>query len=112
MGRHCGYLAMRAGIAADADAILFAERALSRDETLTRLKSLLRRSFSVERGKQRVLIVKAEGVDIPTAELVTELNAFLGEEVPGAGIRETVLGHVVRGGSPSALDRLIAQRLA
>jgi 6-phosphofructokinase 1 len=51
-------------------------------------------------------------VRVPTSELVAELGAFLDTEVPGAGIRETILGHVVRGGNPSALDRLIAQRLA
>jgi 6-phosphofructokinase len=32
--------------------------------------------------------------------------------VPGVDVRETILGHVVRGGSPSAIDRLVAQRLA
>ncbi len=112
MGRHCGYLAMRAGIAADADAILFQEQGHDRAQVLTDLKALLVRSFSEERGKKRVLILKAEGVDIPTSELVAELSEHLAETVPGVGIRETILGHVVRGGNPSALDRLIAQRLA
>ena len=111
MGRHCGYLAMRAGIAADADAILFAERQRSAPDTIDALKKLLSRSFSAERGKKRVLIIKAEGVDLPTADLVQALQAHLDAEVPGVGIRETILGHVVRGGNPSATDRLIAQRL-
>jgi 6-phosphofructokinase 1 len=111
MGRHCGYLAMRAGIAADADAILFAERNRSDADTIADLKKLLTRSFSEARGKKRVLIIKAEGVELPTAELVAALQAHLDAEVPGVGIRETILGHVVRGGNPSALDRLIAQRL-
>jgi 6-phosphofructokinase len=43
---------------------------------------------------------------------VERLQEHLREDVPGVDIRETILGHVVRGGSPSALDRLIAQRLA
>ncbi len=111
MGRHCGYLAMRAGIAADADAILFSERNRSDADTIADLKQLLTRSFSEARGKKRVLILKAEGVELPTADLVAALQAHLDAEVPGVGIRETILGHVVRGGNPSATDRLIAQRL-
>ncbi len=112
MGRDCGYLAMRAGIAADADAILFREAAESDDAVIERLRELLVRSFSGERGKQRVLIVKSEGMRIPTQTLVDRLQGHLTTDVPGVGIRATILGHVVRGGSPSALDRLIAQRLA
>lgn len=112
MGRQSGYLAMRAGIAADADAILYAEQNADEDAIVARLRTLLRTSFSDARGKKRVLIIKAEGVEIPTATLVKRLAAHLEQDVPGVGIRETILGHVVRGGSPSALDRLIAQRLA
>jgi 6-phosphofructokinase 1 len=111
MGRRCGYLAMRSGIAADADAILFAESSDDEDAVVARLRALLQRSFAPARGKRRVLILKAEGVAIPTARLVLRLAAHLAEDVPGVDIRETILGHVVRGGSPSALDRLIAQRL-
>ncbi len=111
MGRDCGYLAMRAGIAADADAILYAEAGLSRDQILAKLRGLLERSFAPERGKLRVLVVKAEGVPVSTRELVAELQAYVDEHIPGVSVRETILGHVVRGGSPSALDRLIAQRL-
>lgn len=108
MGRHCGYLAMRAGIAADADAILFSEQRRDAGETVARLRAMIRASFAPGRDKKRVLIVKAEGVDIPTADIVAALE----DAAPGVGVRLTVLGHVVRGGSPSALDRLIAQRLA
>jgi len=112
MGRHSGYLAMRAGIAADADAILYAEGDADEESIVQRLCRMLESSFSEERGKKRVLIIKAEGVEVPTKRLVERLSDFLDEVVPGVGIRETILGHVVRGGSPSAIDRLIAQRLA
>ena len=112
MGRDCGYLAMRAGIAADADAILYGERQESEDTVVERLGGLLRDSFTDDRGKKRVLIVKAEGMGVPTHRLVERLQAVLERDVPGVGIRATILGHLVRGGSPSALDRLIAQRLA
>jgi 6-phosphofructokinase 1 len=111
MGRHCGFLAMRAGIAAEADVVLFGESQASEDEIIARLRKVLRRCFSPERGKKRVLIVKAEGVGIPTARLAAALQAHLEDDAPGVEIRETVLGHLVRGGHPSALDRSIAQRL-
>jgi 6-phosphofructokinase 1 len=102
---------MRAGIAAEADAILFGERQPSEDEIVARLRTLLKRCFAPERGKKRVLIIKSEGVKIPTHRLVARLAAHLAEDAPGVDIRETILGHLVRGGHPSALDRHIAQRL-
>jgi 6-phosphofructokinase 1 len=111
MGRRCGFLAMRAGIAAEADAVLYGERSLGEDELIERLRRLLKRAFAAERHKQRVLIVKAEGVAVSTARLAAALQAHLEVDCPGVEIRETILGHVVRGGHPSALDRSIAQRL-
>ena len=107
MGRHCGFLAMRAGIAAEADAILYGENKMSEDEIVTRLRAQLQRVFA-RPGNRCALIIKAEGVGVSASKLV----ARLAEHVPaGVDIRETVLGHLVRGGAPSALDRLIAQRL-
>ncbi len=112
MGRHCGFLAMRSGIAAEADAILYGEDgALSEDELVDRLIEVLRQCFAPDRNKMRALIIKAEGVKVPTRTVVERLQAFLDREIPGVDVRETVLGHVVRGGNPSALDRVIAQRL-
>ena len=111
MGRRCGFLAMRAGIAAEADAVLYGEKNAAEAEVIERLRGVLRRCFAPGRGKKRVLIVKAEGVGIPTARLVAALQAHLDEDMPGVDVRETVLGHVVRGGHPSALDRSIGQRL-
>src|SRR6476620_7706803 len=54
MGRKCGFLAMRGGVAADADAILVPERGWDRDEIRSRCRTLVARSFAPERGKQRV----------------------------------------------------------
>lgn len=112
MGRDNGFLAMRAGLAVEADAILVGERARDEEACVAALSDLLSRSFAPDRGKRRVLIVKSEGFAIPTRRLVERLGAHLAEHVPGVGIRETVLGHVVRGGSPSQSDRVVAQRLA
>jgi 6-phosphofructokinase 1 len=111
MGRDSGFLAMRAGIAAEADAILYRESGRSEEEIVAHLRQVLRRCFAPGREKTRALIVKAEGVKFTSGRLVEQLQRHLFEDAPGVEIRETVLGHVVRGGSPSALDRLIAQRL-
>jgi len=111
MGRDCGYLAMRSGIAVEADAILFAERNRPEDEIVAHLRKVMQRSFAPDRDKKRVLIIKAEGVKVPTANIVKRLQEHLDEDAPGVDIRETILGHVVRGGSPSATDRVISQRL-
>jgi 6-phosphofructokinase 1 len=64
-----------------------------------------------------VIIIKAEGVAIAIDRLKAQVDARLRDRVPGAdpsGIetRVTVLGHVVRGGRPSAFDRLLGSRLA
>ena len=111
MGRKCGFLAMRAGIAAEADAILYGESGLGEDELIARVREILRRAFAPGAPKRRVLIMKSEGVGVPCARMVKRLADHLAIDAPGAEIRETVLGHVVRGGNPSALDRVIAQRL-
>ncbi len=112
MGRRCGFLAMRAGLAAEADAILYGESNLGEDEVVATLREVLRKVFAPGGYKKRALIVKSEGVAIPSARLLSRLADHLADDAPGVEIRETVLGHVVRGGNPSALDRVIAQRLA
>lgn len=112
MGRRCGFLAMRAGVAAEATAILYGEQQLTEDELVECLRPVLKKAFAVGSGRRRALIVKSESVEVPTARLAQRLGEHLKVDAPGVDLRETILGHVVRGGSPSALDRLIAQRLA
>jgi 6-phosphofructokinase 1 len=118
MGRNCGFLAMRAGIAAEADAILYREGTEeSEDALVERVFGILAKCFRPGRGKTRALILKSEGVRIPTPVIVRRLQERLdrdlaSSELGGVDVRETVLGHVVRGGNPSALDRVMAQRLA
>jgi 6-phosphofructokinase 1 len=111
MGRACGFLAMRAGVAAEADAILYGENNMSDDELVARTRTVLQRCFAPGGHKKRALILKSEGVKMSTHALVERLAVHLREDAPGVDIRETVLGHVVRGGNPSALDRMVAQRL-
>ncbi|MBK8255204.1 MAG: 6-phosphofructokinase [Polyangiaceae bacterium] len=112
MGRKCGFLAMRAGIAAEADAILFGEENPEEEALVERLRAVLRKCFGPGSSKHRALIVKSEGLNLPPGRLTARLSEHLAEDAPGADLRETVLGHVVRGGNPTALDRVIAQRLA
>lgn len=112
MGRSCGFLAMRAGIAAEADAILYGEKKWDEDALVARLREVLKSCFTRAWHKNRALIIKAEGVGVPTHRLSERLRGHLAEDAPGVDLRETILGHVVRGGRPSALDRVIAQRLA
>lgn len=109
MGRDSGYLAMAAAAATAADAVLLPETAKSFDETIDAVSACIREGFSSERMKRRVLIIKAEGVDIPTHMLVDEVVAQLGD-MQDIEVRGTVLGHLVRGGNSSFRDRLIAGR--
>jgi len=106
MGRDCGYLAMAAAIAAQADAVIFREQGKAADDLVAELRAVI--AAAAARGKKRVLIIKAEGVEIPTPQLVARLS----EDAHGFAVRHTILGHVVRGGSPSFRDRLVAGRLA
>lgn len=111
MGRECGYLAMTSAIACSADAVLFREQGKTEEQLVEELRELIRHSYSAVRNKKRVLIIKAEGVEVSTASLAEQLERTMKEETNGATLRYTILGHVVRGGRPSALDRLIASRL-
>ena len=120
MGRDCGYLAMTSAIAVGADLALFPEagkpEAAIIDQIVQTVLTVRSRS---NRRSRRVLIIKAEGVGVPIDRLKDLVDARLRDLGPGApgadtaGIetRVTVLGHVVRGGRPSAFDRLLASRL-
>ncbi|MDH4309130.1 MAG: 6-phosphofructokinase, partial [Acidimicrobiia bacterium] len=109
MGRHSGYLAMAAAVAAAADAVLLPEQGRNFDEIMDAVATCIRDSFGAPRSKRRVLIIKAEGVEIPTHLMVDELEAELAD-LENVDIRGTVLGHLVRGGNSSFRDRLLAGR--
>lgn len=116
MGRDCGYLAMTAAIAAGADAVLFREAEKTPQQIVdTVVRTVINARERAGRPK-RVIIIKSEGTPMSNAELKTEvdaaLQARLGPDTPPVETRVTVLGHVVRGGRPSAFDRLLASRLA
>lgn len=110
MGRDCGYLAMAGAVAAGADAVLFREQGREESEVVDSVERAIRRAFASGRDKRRVLILKAEGVTLPCTALVRQLEARL-QDLEEIEVRATVLGHLVRGGSPSFADRMIGGRL-
>ena len=101
MGRKCGHLALMSGIISGAEMILIPEREASAEEVAAAVRS------AHERGKTHAIIVVSEGAKLRANALKEQLDAMR----LGFGFRVTVLGHVQRGGSPSAWDRLLAARL-
>lgn len=100
MGRDCGYLALMAGIITGAELILIPESETTMEEVGAAVED------AYARGKTHCIIVSAEGSPLDTHEVADFLD---GMEV-GFRTRVTILGHVQRGGSPSAFDRLLATR--
>jgi 6-phosphofructokinase 1 len=101
MGRNCGYLAVMAGVIGGAEVVLIPEVQTTIAEVAAAVES------AYKRGKTHSIIVVSEGAGIKTQELATALN-----KLPvGFSTRVTILGHIQRGGRPSAFDRLLATRL-
>lgn len=109
MGRESGYLAMAAAVAMGAEAVLFREQGRDEEQLVAAVESAIRHAFS-QRGKRRVLILKAEGVKTPCTLLVRRVAARL-DDLRDVEVRATVLGHLVRGGAPSFRDRMVAGRM-
>ncbi len=99
MGRHTGHLALASGLAGGAESILVPEIKWDLDEICRRLLQ------AIERRKRHSIIVVAEG-----AADVFEINREIRRRI-AAETRVTVLGHIQRGGSPSAVDRLLGSRM-
>jgi 6-phosphofructokinase 1 len=102
MGRECGYLALMAGIAGGAEAVVIPEAPISAEEVATEVRA------AYGRGKSHAIVVVAEGAPgggTALAEYLRARHADLGFDV-----RVTTLGHVQRGGTPTPFDRLLASR--
>ncbi len=99
MGRRNGFIALEAGLAGGAEAILIPEVPYSLVETCQEMKS------AATRGKKSSIIVVAEG-----AARAMDIKEFI-EKNTGFEARQMVLGHMQRGGSPTAFDRVLALRL-
>jgi len=103
MGRDSGYLALMASIASGAELALFPEVEIEVEEVVRAVDA------AYIRGKTHCIIVAAEGWE-PGARALYDYLRERREEI-GFGVRLTVLGHVQRGGSPTAYDRILATRL-
>lgn len=99
MGRDAGDIALWAGLAGGAETIVIPEVDYDMDEILSRLQK------GRERGKKHSIIIVAEGVCSGV-----EFGAKLKEAID-LDTRVSVLGHMQRGGSPTAADRVLASRL-
>ncbi len=110
MGHHCGYLALMGALASGADFALIPESPPNLDAWEEKMCSILRTGRDI--GRRDSIVVVAEGAQdrhgnpISSAYVEEVLTKYLGEEA-----RVTVLGHVQRGGSPSAYDRVLATLL-
>lgn len=107
MGRGCGYLALMAGLATGAQWAFIPERPPRTDEWVRALRHAVRRSREV--GRRQNLVIVAEGARDQRGEAITaeQVRRALADEL-GEDTRITTLGHVQRGGSPSAFDRNLA----
>jgi len=98
MGRNCGDIALYAGIAGGAETVIIPEIPFDMDEICMKLIN------GKNRGKKHNIILVAEGVGKPF-EIAQSIEHKVGIET-----RVTIMGHLQRGGVPSAFDRVLASR--
>lgn len=110
MGRDSGYIALYSGVAAGAEAILIPEEPIDLAEVCSRLDA------AHENGKAHSIVIVAEGVG-GTPQAARKMSESAGFRVASYinehtdhETRVTILGHLQRGGSPTAGDRLLASR--
>ena len=101
MGRHCGYIAIMAGLATGAEMVITPERPVELSAIYHEMESVR------DKGKRHFVIVLAEGAHWSAAQLAKLIN-----QAPNKyEARYTVLGYIQRGGSPSRFDRILATRM-
>ncbi|MBD5636910.1 MAG: 6-phosphofructokinase [Clostridia bacterium] len=96
MGRHCGDIALYAGITSGAEIIVVPEIAYNMEEIITRINR------SRANGKRSNIIVIAEGV------MTADAFAKQLQDMTSYSVRATTIGHIQRGGSPTMADRMLA----
>lgn len=104
MGHHAGWLALYSGMASGGDVILIPEIPFN---VLTVAKYLKKRAVN---KKPYSIVVVAEGIPTPKGESAGRFIANNIKEFTGLETRETILGYIQRGGSPSPMDRVLATR--
>ncbi len=102
MGRNCGYLALNSAIASGAEAAIIPEISIEKDQ----LAELIEQGFRKSKSSSMVLVTESEvtGGAMKLAQRVKK-------EYPQYDVRVSILGHLQRGGSPSAQDRILASRM-
>ena len=102
MGRDAGFIALRSGLASGAEKILIPEKKTYVDDLLKALKT----GFNEEDNS--AIVIVAEGSEFGGA---IEVKKIVKEHFPEMDTRVSILGHIQRGGSPSAFDRILASGL-
>lgn len=101
MGRHAGFIALNSAIACGAEMVLIPEEETDIDKLVQQIRSQ-------NRGKRSSIIIVAEGDDAGgSMDVIRKVKPHLSEY----DLRASVLGHLQRGGSPSAFDRILATRM-
>jgi 6-phosphofructokinase 1 len=101
MGRHAGFIALDAAIASGAETVLIPEEETS-------IEKLVEQIRSQNKGKRSSIIIVAEGDDAGgSLEIIKKVRPYL----EGYDLKTSVLGHLQRGGKPSAFDRILATRM-
>lgn len=101
MGRNAGFIALNAALASGAEAVLIPEE-------VTDIQSLVREIKEQNKGKRSSIIIVAEGDDGGGAkEIMNKVEPYMN----GYDLRYSILGHIQRGGAPSAFDRILATRM-
>ncbi|MET9375114.1 ATP-dependent 6-phosphofructokinase [Streptomyces sp. NPDC002992] len=106
MGRHTGWVALHSGLAGGANVILVPEQRFDLDQVCAWVTSRFKSTYAP-------IVVVAEGARPRDGAAVSGVGEWLGKEIErrtGKEARTTVLGHVQRGGTPSAFDRWLATR--
>ena len=111
MGRNCGLLSLYGGIAGGAQSILLPEQEVDLDEVVTKIET------ARDAGKTHALIVVSEGLRLReggqkgTAMGAAHIAQLIASRIPDADVRPVVLGHLQRGGRPTARDRIAATNM-
>jgi 6-phosphofructokinase 1 len=102
MGRDAGFLALNGGIASGSEAVLVPET----DTDLTTLENLIKSGYRQSKNSSIVLVAEGE-----KAGGAFNIAKQVEQDYPQYDVRVTILGHIQRGGSPTASDRILASRL-
>ncbi|KAI0342766.1 6-phosphofructokinase [Trametopsis cervina] len=106
MGRHCGWLALMAGVSAGADFIFIPERPPTADSWADDMCAMIQKHR--ETGKRKTIVIVAEGAQDKELNPIRadDIKNVLSEKL-GLDTRVTTLGHIQRGGRPCAYDRIL-----